>query len=118
MLVGGGEAAVVDAMHDFGEAAFGVVADPAVAGRVPLWRGINAAILPFIRNKNVTAVINKGTQKIENHPNIQRRASQRGDDITEFTMQAQDHPAPEIHLAQLPSGFAPRPPTQPRPTEG
>ncbi|MGH3951443.1 MAG: hypothetical protein ACRDSE_20375, partial [Pseudonocardiaceae bacterium] len=67
-----------------------------------VWRDTKAAILLFIRNKDVTAVINKAVKKIEDHPNFKRRAPQRDDDRPEFTMQAQDDPAREIHLALVP----------------
>ncbi|MGH3520958.1 MAG: hypothetical protein ACRDQ7_26995 [Haloechinothrix sp.] len=45
---------------------------------------------------------NKAVKKIEDHPNFKRRAPQRDDDRPEFTMQAQDDPAREIHLALVP----------------
>jgi len=46
-VVGGGEAAAVDAVDDVGEAAFGVVEDPAVAGHV--WLHLQCADRDTVR---------------------------------------------------------------------
>ncbi|UOX88376.1 hypothetical protein MUY14_42970 [Amycolatopsis sp. FBCC-B4732] len=67
-----------------------------------VWRDTKAAILLFIRNKDVTAVIEKAVQKIEEHPNHKRTGPQRGDEQIDFTMHAQDDPDREIHLALIP----------------
>jgi hypothetical protein len=67
-----------------------------------VWRDTKAAILLFIRNKDVTAVIEKAARKIEEHPNYKRSAPRRDDDQFEFTMHAQDDPERDIHLALIP----------------
>jgi hypothetical protein len=66
-----------------------------------VWRDTKAAILLFIRNKDVTAVIKKAVEKIEAHPNYKRRGPSHADDQLDFVMHAQDDPAREIHLALL-----------------
>lgn len=70
-----------------------------------VWRDTKAAILLFIRNKDITAVITKATQKIEAHPNYKRRGPSRTDDQLDFVMHAQDDVEREIHLALLPFAF-------------
>lgn len=79
--------------------------------RYLVWRDTKAAILLFIRNKDVTAVIDKAIVKIEEHPNHKRSSPrQSGDDQYEFTMHAQDDAEREIHLTLIP--FALRPTTE------
>jgi hypothetical protein len=73
-----------------------------------VWRDTKAAILLFIRNKDVTAVIEKAIGKIEEHPNHKRSKANQGDaDQYEFTMHAEGDPEREIHLTLIP--FALRP---------
>lgn len=67
-----------------------------------VWRDTKAALLLFIRTKNVTAAIDKAITKIEEHPNHKRSSLRHGDDQFEFTMRAQDDPEREIHLALIP----------------
>jgi hypothetical protein len=68
-----------------------------------VWRDTKAAILLFIRNKDVTAVNDKAIAKIEEHPNYKRSSPrQSGDDQHEFTMHAQDDAEREIHLTLIP----------------
>jgi hypothetical protein len=67
-----------------------------------VWRDTKAAILLFIRNVDVTAVINKAIDKIEEHPYYKRTRETPGDDQYEFTMHAKDDPAREIHLTFIP----------------
>jgi hypothetical protein len=67
-----------------------------------VWRDTKAAILLFIRNKDVTAVIKKAAAKIEAHPNYKRRGPSHTDDRLDFVMHAQDDAEREIHLALLP----------------
>jgi len=67
-----------------------------------VWRDTKAAILLFVRNKDVTAVINKAIKKIEDHPSFKRRDPSRDEDELNFTMHAQDDTAREIHLALIP----------------
>ena len=77
-----------------------------------VWRDTKAAILLFIRNRDVTAVIRKAAAKIEEHPNYKRRGPSSTDDRLDFVMHAQDDTEREIHLALLP--FALRTPTNER----
>ena len=75
-----------------------------------VWRDTKAAILLFIRNRDVTAVIDKAIAKIEEHPNHKRSSPrQSGDDQYEFTMHAEGDSEREIHLTLIP--FALRPTT-------
>lgn len=67
-----------------------------------VWRDTKAAILLFIRNKNVTAVIEKAVKKIEEHPNYKRSAQRQGDEEFEFAMHAQDDSERDIRLALIP----------------
>ncbi|WP_132117041.1 hypothetical protein [Actinocrispum wychmicini] len=71
--------------------------------RYLVWRDTKAAILLFIRRKDVTAVIEKAIAKIEEHPNHKRSRPRHGDhEQFEFTMHAQDDPERDIHLALIP----------------
>ncbi|MCE4237727.1 hypothetical protein CWB42_21290, partial [Mycobacterium tuberculosis] len=73
-----------------------------------VWRDTKAAILLFIRNKDVTAVIDNAIAKIKEHPNHKRCPAHRaGADQYEFTMHADGDPEREIHLTLIP--FALRP---------
>jgi hypothetical protein len=75
--------------------------------RYLVWRDTKAAILLFIRNKDVTAVIEKAVRKIDEHPNYKRRGPSHTDDQLDFVMHAEGDVDREIHLALLP--FALRP---------
>jgi hypothetical protein len=76
-----------------------------------VWRDTKAAILLFIRNKDVTAVTDKAIGKIKEHPNHKRSPTHHcGADQYEFTMHAQGDPEREIHLTLIP--FALRPTTE------
>ena len=74
-----------------------------------VWRDTKAAILLFIRNKDVSAVIDKAIGKIKEHPNHKRSPAYDQADAGqyEFTMHADGDPEREIHLALIP--FALRP---------
>ena len=67
-----------------------------------VWRDTKAAILLFIRNKDVTAVIRKAVAKIRKHPNFKRDRPSNRDVEYEFTMHASDDPEREIHLTFIP----------------
>jgi hypothetical protein len=67
-----------------------------------VWRDTKAAILLFIRNKDVTAVIKKAVEKIEDHPNFKRRGPAHSDERIDFVMHATGDPDREINLALLP----------------
>jgi hypothetical protein len=70
--------------------------------RYLVWRDTKAAILLFIRNKDVSAVIDKAITKIEEHPNHKRTSPRQGDDQYGFTMHAEGDPEREIHLTLVP----------------
>jgi len=70
-----------------------------------VWRDTKAAILLFIRNKDVTAVIKKAIAKIEAHPNYKRRGPSHTDDRLDFVMHAHGDVEREMHLALLPFAF-------------
>jgi hypothetical protein len=59
-------------------------------------------VLLFIRNKDVTAAINKAVQKIEEHPNFKRRGPANDEARIDFIMHAEGDTAREIRLALLP----------------
>ena len=68
-----------------------------------VWRDTKAAILLFIRNRDVTAVIEKAITKIEEHPNHKRSSPRQiEDDQFEFTMHSEGDPEREIHLTLIP----------------
>lgn len=71
--------------------------------RYLVWRDTKAAILLFIRNSDVTAVINKAIAKIEQHPNYKRSGHRQiEDEQFRFTMRASDDSEREIHLTLIP----------------
>jgi hypothetical protein len=74
-----------------------------------VWRDTKAAILLFVRNKDVSAVIRKAIDKIREHPNHKRSKTHEEIDAEqyEFTMCATGDREREIHLALIP--FALRP---------
>jgi hypothetical protein len=67
-----------------------------------VWRDTKAAILLFIRNKDVSAVVNKAIAKIEEHPNFKRRGPGYLSENLRFVMHAHGDPDREIQLALLP----------------
>ncbi len=77
--------------------------------RYLVWRDTKAAILLFIRNKDVSSVIDKAIARIETHPNWKRSNVRQSDDHYGFTMHASDDGDREIHLTLIP--FALRQPT-------
>lgn len=74
-----------------------------------VWRDTKAAILLFVRNKDVSAVIRKAIARIQEHPNHKRSNIDDKEDAEqyEFTMCATGDREREIHLAFIP--FALRP---------
>ncbi|MFI6522602.1 hypothetical protein ACIBF1_44115 [Spirillospora sp. NPDC050679] len=67
-----------------------------------VWRDTKAALLIFIRNKNVTAVIDKAVERIEAHPNYKRRGAHDGQERLDFVLHASGDTDREIRLAFLP----------------
>jgi hypothetical protein len=80
-----------------------------------VWRDTKAAILLFIRNRDVTAVIAKAVEAIEKHASYKRRGAADSDEQVDFVMHATGDPQREIHLALLP--FALRANATPRPAQ-
>ncbi len=72
--------------------------------RYLVWRDTKAAILLFIRNENVSAVIDKAIQKVREHPNHKRSKAYTQTDLDhyEFTMHTAGDPEREIHLTLVP----------------
>lgn len=77
-----------------------------------VWRDTKAAILLFIRNKDVSAVIDKAVAKIKQHKNHKRSPAydRTAADQYEFTMQAEGDPEREIHLTLIPFALRPTAP--------
>jgi hypothetical protein len=67
-----------------------------------VWRDIKAALLIFIRSKDVTAAVKAAVAKIEEHANYKRRGTHDTDERVDFVMHAQGDRDREIHLAFLP----------------
>ncbi len=67
-----------------------------------VWRDTKAAILLFIRNKDVTAAIKKATEKIDAHHNFKRRGRSHTDERLDFVVHPAGDPQREINLALLP----------------
>jgi hypothetical protein len=67
-----------------------------------VWRDTKAAVLLFIRNVDITAVIEKAIDRIKQHPYYKRTRPTPDDDQYEFTMHAKDDVDKEIHLTLIP----------------
>jgi hypothetical protein len=67
-----------------------------------VWRDTKAAILLFIRNRDVDALINKAAARIEAYPNYKRRGPAADDERHDFVMHVQDDTEREIQLASVP----------------
>jgi hypothetical protein len=67
-----------------------------------VWRDTKAAILLFIRNVDVTAVIDQAVALIEAHPQYRRTVSSTSGERYDFIMHAADDEQREINLAFLP----------------
>jgi len=66
------------------------------------WRDTKAALLLFIREANVSAVIDKALAAISSHPNHKRRGEISTEERHDFVLHANGDPNREIHLAFLP----------------
>ncbi|MEU7927639.1 hypothetical protein [Micromonospora sp. NPDC049107] len=66
------------------------------------WRDTKAALLLFIRDRDVTSVIGKAVAAFEAHPNFKRRGSTASDERYDFVVHANGDPAREMHIAFLP----------------
>ncbi|MEV6980901.1 hypothetical protein AB0M95_06520 [Sphaerisporangium sp. NPDC051017] len=67
-----------------------------------VWRDTKAALLIFIRNKDVSAAIRSAIETVEAHPNYKRRGQHDSDERADFVMHARGDRDQEIHLALLP----------------
>lgn len=67
-----------------------------------VWRDTKAALLMFIRTKDVTATVQLATAAIEAHPNYKRRGTRNNDGRIDVVMHANGDPDREIKLAFLP----------------
>jgi hypothetical protein len=67
-----------------------------------VWRDTKAALLLFIRDANVSAVISKALAAIRSHPNHKRPGKISSEERHDFVLHANGDPNREIHLAFLP----------------
>lgn len=67
-----------------------------------VWRDTKAALLIFIRNKDVSAAIRSAVETIEAHPNCKRRGRHDREERTDFILHARGDRNREIHLALMP----------------
>jgi hypothetical protein len=66
------------------------------------WRDTKAALILFIRDANVTSVVDKALAAISSHPNHKRPGEIRTEERHDFVLHANGDPNREIHLAFLP----------------
>jgi hypothetical protein len=66
------------------------------------WRDTKAALLLFIRDGDVTSIIDKAVAMLEEHPNFKRAGAIRTEDRVDVVVHANGDPAREIRLALLP----------------
>lgn len=66
------------------------------------WRDTKAALLLFIRDRDVTSVIGKAVAAFEAHPNYKRRGATASDERYDFVVHANGDPAREMRIAFLP----------------
>jgi len=76
-----------------------------------VWRDTKAAILLFVRNKDVSAVVRKAIDKIKDHSNHKRSDAFNDTSAGEyaFTMHAEGDTEREIHLTLIPFALRPNP---------
>ncbi|MFI7467467.1 hypothetical protein [Nonomuraea sp. NPDC049646] len=70
--------------------------------RYMAWRDTKAALLVFIRNKDVSAAIRSAVEAVEAHPNYKRRGRHDSVERADFVLHANGDVDREIHLALLP----------------
>jgi hypothetical protein len=75
-----------------------------------VWRDTKAALLLFIRNKDVAAAISKATTEIEQHANFKRRGAHDTEERIDFVLHAANDHDREIRLALLPFALSFDPP--------
>lgn len=66
------------------------------------WRDTKAALLLFIRDGDVTTIIDKVVAMVEEHPNFKRAGAIRTENRVDVVVHANGDPAREIRLALLP----------------
>jgi hypothetical protein len=76
-----------------------------------VWRDTKAAILLFVRNKDVSAVVRKAIDQIREHPNHKRSNVYEDTSAEEyaFTMHAEGDVEREVHLTLIPFALRPNP---------
>ena len=67
-----------------------------------VWRDTKAALLLFIRDADVTSVMENAVAKVEEHPNYKRKGRHASHERHDFVLHATGDPTREIHLALLP----------------
>jgi hypothetical protein len=72
------------------------------------WRDTKGTLLLFIRNRDVTAVIGKAVQVVQEHPNhIATHPASNPSDRHDFLLHASGDPDKKLHLAFLPFALGP-----------
>jgi hypothetical protein len=72
------------------------------------WRDTKGTLLLFIRNLDVTAVISKAVEAIQEHPNhVATRPASDPADRYDFVLHANGDPEKELHLSFLPFALGP-----------
>ncbi|PRY41705.1 hypothetical protein [Umezawaea tangerina] len=67
-----------------------------------VWRDTKAALLLFIRDGDISAVMQKAVAQVETHPNYKSRGQIMSEERHDFIIHAKDDSAREIQLALLP----------------
>jgi hypothetical protein len=98
--VGGGNVFVGECKIWDGEASMNEALDQIF--RYAVWRDTKTAILLFIRNRDVAAVIEKAMTRIEEHSNFKRKSHATSASDHNFVMHAGGDPQREIRLAFIP----------------
>jgi hypothetical protein len=68
------------------------------------WRDTKAAIVLFIRQRDVSAIIDKADTVIRSHPNLKRSGPEGGDPVTrrDYALHQSGDPVREITVALIP----------------
>jgi hypothetical protein len=66
------------------------------------WRDTKAAILLFIRDRDVTTAVSKAIGALEEHPNFKRHGRVRSEERHDFILHANGDPSREMTIAFLP----------------
>ena len=72
------------------------------------WRDTKGTLVLFIRNLDVTAVISKAVEAIQEHPNyVATLPAKDASDRHDFVLHADGDPDKKLHLAFLPFALGP-----------